>query len=1849
MMKTKNVNKETQGKSVNAIKEVKCTSVNDGIDQCTTVDSCLNDYNAECRKNPIHEDELLSVDSDGVVDNHDIAPVHIVVHESCCELIMYPPQQLHQPKRRKKRPIHGLKTVEVSRGKTGYGFTISGQHPCVLSNIVSSSPADRVGLRPGDYLMSVNGLDVSKHCHDDVVCMVGTSTGTLTIQVAENYNSSDSSDDDFYHRTKAKYTHRSRKGARAEKAYNEKMEKLLADINQRDRPSPDGTSHDPNSRPLLSGDNRNATSKARSSRPRLHTPVGAENHELQAEGTSYIEAGASNVFKVPFQKSVSASNVPTAPSLPLHRRVEPKQAFIKSTSQGHVNPPKSVPAHHSYPSRTHPSHVARSHMYDQFSPNSLQQIINHSLHSYSAANEAFILNEEEGEDEEGPVAPEGQEVRIVVGYIGSLEMPGNANQPHVRIQSIRNAVRRLRVEQKIHTLVLMVVTPDQGVKLINIAGKQIAYYPVERLAFSGVCPDDRRFFGIVTLRAEFDDSSSDSDSREEMYGSSCHVFMVDQELSAHNIHAIKALSFGIQCTVDKATQRCVEFPRSTTPIILSISNLYKDRPSGSVEKDMERSQVFANPNRPIEHVRTSSSSSNNSNSDSGLGLFREDNRPIRGASVSPEVPPPPLPARTRPPPPHPPQLPQVKWSGNTMYLTDGPIKHAKSSSSSVDTTPKSSKATGSNDTSTSSEEFNKPDKLNVRALPNKSPAKNRFPGDDLDDLHAAETLRMSMQKLLQARQRNANLDHTSSDTESRSSKSDLARSASDLGERPVSAPFKYLSKEPQTDTKTVKSSYNHVKHDSDSSLADKLSPRAFLSSGYSPDSKGSAFKKIKSRTALLESRSPSAPPMGSYHGDDEASDEEAVSSIIKRFQKDQALGLTTDSIELLKGEHFTSIRKRDQERQGVAPSGSPGSGLKPSLSPDGWSKGQSSTLSGRQKSNRRNPLSLSHESLVILDQDFTPSKLTSASSVNSIVSHVAKETEQQEVGRVASWAVNFDKLLNDHVGIAVFKEFLKKEFSEENIEFWQTCEDFKNIADASFRTVKAKEIYGKHVAMHSPDPVNIDSVLRREIESRLEKPSHQLFNAAQLHIYQLMKQDSYGRFLKSDLYKSYVMTEMEGRPLQVPGPAPDPLDRGQEDKKKGHKGSKENEESKEKRRHSLLPWSRLSKLIESKKTSKGDNETKTQKSSKETKDANMNNLPLTSNAPTTIETVASKRDQAQIELPDTIEEEPEQPRFCRVIMPDGSTTVVGTKQGQTISYILGKLCEKRGLSIASVDVFLLGSDKPLNLTEDISLLGSKEVTIEERVLFRMDLPNKKCIGVKAKPNRLIKDVFKPILNKYGYRMETIDIHLNGQSDSLCLDNLVSTIDSQRVIVLAQAPEQGAQRCAETKLHVTFKRPPQPNKFTSKLGFHGYSTNNNNNPLFNNHNQDTSGPTSLDDITNNIFDRLMQDKSDQLLANYFDDLGILDFDNKSPKVVIAELGPGSVSARLQDVGEQVKGTVREKWKKAREKLSVKNTHQRQPSSSGMCESCGIDAAALSQTPKRVPDGNVHAPHGLLSPTLEPQELLRTSMDDLTLKASREKTVSPSTRDGKHKKSSSRDLMSEIDDYIESINENFAAYTRDSVKTPKKNEAKAVVGTPKSAIKSTDKSSSQDEADSFFGSFPEKGDFSDPQMTEKSLKDIGFSNSHNKYLSKSRNFVNQRTKAQFVKPESVHMSSDISDWFSTVPQAFNQSFLFDSPQSSPYSSDSSLDRENKSRHVSRPRTNVPGHSRHTQLHSPVTGSSEDSFLSTVDTDGHALHHSTPTPLSKSMVSSSAMSSTKLDSSLDVRNSILGFSHTDEVTFV
>ncbi|KAL4231489.1 termination of G-protein coupled receptor signaling pathway [Mactra antiquata] len=949
--------------------------------------------------------------------------------------------------------------------------------------------------------------------------------------------------------------------------------------------------------------------------------------------------------------------------------------------------------------------------------------------------------------------------------------------------------------------------------------------------------------------------------------------------------------------------------------------------------------------------------------------------------------------------------------------------------------------------------------------------------------------------------------------------------------------------------------------------------------------------------------------------------------------------LTKDMYELF---------KRDQERRGVSGDRTPDNLSKPSSlnnSTEKWTK--SGSL--KQKSSRRNPLSLSHESLVMLVEDPMQQKLSSANSVNSIVNHVGKSTELDEVDRVASWAVSFDKLLNDTIGIVVFTDFLKKEFSEENIEFWKTCEDYKTIMNSNFRKSKAQEIYDKYISVRASDAVNVDSVARKEVESQLDNPTVQIFDGAQHQIFQLMKQDKYSRFLKSDLYKSYMMDEMEGKPLVIPDTGPQDknklLDKANDkDSKKKGKG-KENDENK--RRRSLLPWKQKSK-----KQGKGEDK----KSKKETKDINANTTQQTSNEPVPI--VTTTKDVVKVEVPATIaEEEPEQPRFCRVIMPDGSTTVVGTKQGQTINYILGKLCEKRGFNIASVDVFLLGNEKPLNLNEDISTLGSKEVTIERRVLFRMDLPNKKSIGVKAKPNRLIKDVFKPILHKYGYKIDTIDVHLSGQTDTLCLDNLVSTIDSQRVIILNQVPTENlAKSCEHHGLHTSSTRPPLPNKFTSKYGHLGLT-----NTVNNNNNIKTDAQT-LEIITNEIFGSVMLDKSDQLLSHNFDELGILDPES-SPKVMITEVPPPRLNMEPYNPGtmqqEVAEATTKEPGKmvKSRQKVTfdLKKNTVRRPQDD--------DEGALCEHLKRAQNLSLDDQRGVTHKNeLElPDFLLGNSSKEDNSPISSRNSAPASLGHDKSTVSTpakrSCDLLSEIDNYIESINENFAAYTRES--TPKRPNATLQQRDTRTPISSSDKSfsedgilpSPQDAEDLFQGhSSSDDVDFDNPELTEKSLTDIGFSYSHNKYLSKSRNFLNQRRKNDInYSPVSVHLKGPplaspemLSPNQTLRNELLNQSDLSNgtisnSPSVSPYESDSSLDKENIGKFVPNS-SRVQRSSRHTQLHSPsITGDEGDTFLSTIDTDSKLTQSSTA-PLTHTVI-------TKPHQFISTNSTL----HTDEVTYV
>lgn len=121
---------------------------------------------------------------------------------------------MHPSRRRKKRPNYGIRTVEVLRGSNGFGFTISGQQPCILSCIVANSPADHAGLRAGDFLISVNGISVSKITHDAVVNLIGNCVGPIKMTIAENYYSDSSEEELDVNRMissrKPKYMHKPR-------------------------------------------------------------------------------------------------------------------------------------------------------------------------------------------------------------------------------------------------------------------------------------------------------------------------------------------------------------------------------------------------------------------------------------------------------------------------------------------------------------------------------------------------------------------------------------------------------------------------------------------------------------------------------------------------------------------------------------------------------------------------------------------------------------------------------------------------------------------------------------------------------------------------------------------------------------------------------------------------------------------------------------------------------------------------------------------------------------------------------------------------------------------------------------------------------------------------------------------------------------------------------------------------------------------------------------------------------------------------------------------------------------------------------------------------------------------------------------------------------------------------------------------------------------------------------------------------------------------------------------------------------------------------------------------------------
>ncbi|KAG7472335.1 hypothetical protein MATL_G00107770 [Megalops atlanticus] len=128
------------------------------------------------------------------------------------------------------------------------------------------------------------------------------------------------------------------------------------------------------------------------------------------------------------------------------------------------------------------------------------------------------------------------------------------------------------------------------------------------------------------------------------------------------------------------------------------------------------------------------------------------------------------------------------------------------------------------------------------------------------------------------------------------------------------------------------------------------------------------------------------------------------------------------------------------------------------------------------------------------------------------------------VDEMRLWAQSFDKLMKNPAGRNVFREFLRTEYSEENMLFWLACEDLKKEINKSVIEEKARLIYEDYISILSPKEVSLDSRVREVINKKMQDPTPHTFEDAQLQIYTLMHRDSYPRFLNSSIYRNLIQT-----------------------------------------------------------------------------------------------------------------------------------------------------------------------------------------------------------------------------------------------------------------------------------------------------------------------------------------------------------------------------------------------------------------------------------------------------------------------------------------------------------------------------------------------------------------------------------------------------------------------------------------------------------------------------------------------------------------------------------------------------
>ncbi|KAK3091355.1 hypothetical protein FSP39_019219 [Pinctada imbricata] len=132
--------------------------------------------------------------------------------------------------------------------------------------------------------------------------------------------------------------------------------------------------------------------------------------------------------------------------------------------------------------------------------------------------------------------------------------------------------------------------------------------------------------------------------------------------------------------------------------------------------------------------------------------------------------------------------------------------------------------------------------------------------------------------------------------------------------------------------------------------------------------------------------------------------------------------------------------------------------------------------------------------------------------------------------RVKKWAISFHDLISDEIGRYEFAEFLKKEYSVENILFFNKVEELHKAPVSRIKDL-VYEIHRVFLDKGAEREINIDSKTLEEVIIVDISKEKYVFDPAQEHVYLLMKKDSYTRYLRSEQYKK-LLEKAHSQPIK---------------------------------------------------------------------------------------------------------------------------------------------------------------------------------------------------------------------------------------------------------------------------------------------------------------------------------------------------------------------------------------------------------------------------------------------------------------------------------------------------------------------------------------------------------------------------------------------------------------------------------------------------------------------------------------------------------------------------------------------